>query len=66
MEITVNGKPQTCADDATLLSFLEAQGVEPKAVVAELNGEIVSAEAFAQTQLHGGDTLEILRFVGGG
>lgn len=66
MEITVNGSPYTCADGATLLSFLEEQDVEPKSVVAELNGEIVSGQAFANTQLHSGDTLEILRFVGGG
>ena len=46
--------------------LLQTRGHDPKTVVVERNGNIVPADAFAATQLHGGDVLEIVQFVGGG
>lgn len=66
MRITVNGTCRNCPEGATLLSFLTAQQVEPNTVVAEHNGSIVQPADFAQVMLAEDDTLELLRFVGGG
>ena len=39
---------------------------EPKYVVGELNGEILSKETYTTTKLTAADRLEIVSFVGGG
>ncbi len=63
--ITLNGAPRdTVASD--LAALLRELNLEPERVVAELNGVVIAAEHFARTPLTGGDTLELLRFVGGG
>ncbi|WOC33214.1 MULTISPECIES: sulfur carrier protein ThiS [Caproicibacterium] len=66
MQILLNGKLYPCEQNATLLTLLEQLQMPPQAVVAELSGQIIKAECFAETVLHEGDTLELLRFVGGG
>ncbi|MCP4644479.1 MAG: thiamine biosynthesis protein ThiS, partial [bacterium] len=40
--------------------------VEASVAVAEIDGVIVRPEAFARTQLTDGQTIELVRFVGGG
>ena len=66
MDITVNGRAERIAEGETVLGLLERLGLDPATVVVERNREIVVGAAFAATGLQGGDTLEILRFVGGG
>ena len=38
----------------------------PSVVVAEVNGSIVTRERFGSKPLAAGDTVELVRFVGGG
>lgn len=66
MHLIVNGQSETCAEAATLAELLRARGHDPKTVVVECNGMIIPADAFAATQLHCGDAIEIVQFVGGG
>ena len=66
MKLTVNGKPRDAADDATILTFLEANEIDPRIVAVERNGEIVKRERWSDVRLETGDTLEIVRMVGGG
>lgn len=66
MTIRVNGQDTSCEDSLTLLEFLEGRGLNVKAVVVELNRNIVKAEEFGNIRLQAGDELEILQFVGGG
>ncbi|MBQ4616664.1 MAG: sulfur carrier protein ThiS [Mailhella sp.] len=66
MQITVNGEKENIAEGLSLLAFIEAQGLDPQTVVAELNLDIVPAEHFADVRLKPGDSLELLHFVGGG
>jgi sulfur carrier protein len=40
--------------------------MSPKALVVELNGQVVVADRWDQTPLCEGDRLELLSFVGGG
>ena len=66
MQLTVNGKPRQSESASTLLAFLEEIGVDPRIVAVERNGDIVKRDRFGETMLGDGDTLEIVRMVGGG
>ncbi len=50
----------------TLTELLEQLGINQATVVAEIDGKIVEKGNFAQTQLSNGQTVELVRFVGGG
>ena len=50
-------------------AFLQAGrqlGVDPRAIAVEVNGEILQREGYADCTLSEGDTVEIVRMVGGG
>ena len=66
MQISINGEKEDIAEGLTLLELIEARGLAPNPVVAELNFDIVPAQAFADVRLNPGDSLELLHFVGGG
>ena len=50
----------------TLEKFLMAQGLPPRSVVVEHNGEATAPSEFARRVLRPGDRLEIVRIVAGG
>jgi thiamine biosynthesis protein ThiS len=66
LDITVNGEPHRIARPATLLDLLSALDLDPRAVVVELNREIVRRPQLGETPLAAGDTVELVHFVGGG
>ena len=66
MELFVNGEPKSCNDPSSLSRFIEHLGMKGDRVAVELNREIVSRAQWDATQLHEGDHLEIVHFVGGG
>ncbi len=65
MNLVINGENQTSAA-ATLSTLVEHLGMKADRVAIELNREIVPREQWPQTELHDGDRLEIVQFVGGG
>ena len=66
LSLTVNGKPRTIPGPMTLLEFLQANGIEPRIIAVERNGEIVKRDLFGDVKLADGDVLEIVHMVGGG
>ncbi len=65
----VNGVERRFGPDempGTVSDLLERLNVEASVAVAEIDGVIVRPEAFARTQLTDGQTIELVRFVGGG
>jgi sulfur carrier protein len=66
MELFVNGESKCCADPSSLSQFIEQLGMKGDRVAVELNREIVPRAHWDSTQLHAGDHLEIVHFVGGG
>jgi thiamine biosynthesis protein ThiS len=64
--LTVNGKPREIDAPATLLTFLQAHGVDPRLIAVEHNGEIVRRDRYERIVLQEGDRLEIVHMVGGG
>lgn len=69
MNLTVNGKPASIAEETTLsiTKLLEALQVEQREyVTVELNGEILDRGDFEGAAVKDGDSVEFLYFMGGG
>ncbi len=66
INLTVNGKPREAEDELSLEQFLETVDVNLRFVAVGYNGEVVKKENFSGITLANGDTLEIVRPVGGG
>jgi thiamine biosynthesis protein ThiS len=66
MEIRVNGEKRRCDGPAAVGDLLEALGIQPGLVVVERNLRIVPRERVAEEMIQDGDSLEIIRLVGGG
>ena len=66
MEIRVNGELRQWDRSLTVHDLLETLGVRPEAVVVERNLTIVPRERMAEETVEDGDSIEIIRLVGGG
>lgn len=64
--ITLNGKPHALDGQTNVMNLLAALNVNPKQVAVAVNGEVVGRDAWADAELAEGDTVEIVRAVGGG
>ncbi len=64
--ITANGKPATVALPCRITDFLQRQGLDPRIVIVEHNGEPLRRDQFANVELNEGDRLEVVRIVAGG
>lgn len=64
--VIANGKEIPAEFPCTIEGFLVKQGLLPRSVVVEHNGEAVAPSQFAQRPLAPGDRLEIVRIVAGG
>ncbi len=65
-QVTANGQPVAAQLPCSIEEFLVAQGLLPRSVVVEHNGEAVAPSEFSQRQLTAGDRLEIVNIVAGG
>lgn len=66
MQITLNGEPYTLEGPATLAVLLERLAIHPQSVAVEHNYDIVKRDRLAETPLAEGDTVEVVRMIGGG
>jgi thiamine biosynthesis protein ThiS len=64
--LNVNGKRRELAAETDLPSFLNELQIDPRAVAVAHNGEVVPCDRYPTIRLREGDTLEIVRMVGGG
>jgi sulfur carrier protein len=64
--VKVNGQTKEMKDNTTISDFLKDNNIDPIGVTVEHNFEIVNHESIAEITLKDQDTLEVLRFVGGG
>jgi thiamine biosynthesis protein ThiS len=65
MQVIINGKPTVLAGPITIDTLLLQLNIEGK-VAVEINRSIVPRSTFAQHRINDGDTLEIVRAIGGG
>ena len=66
MELRVNGEIRRWDSPVTVLALIESLGIRPGTVVVERNLKIVPRERIAEEMVEDGDSLEIIRLVGGG
>ena len=67
VRVTINGEARLLPEDAaSVAALVRSLGFEGKRVAVERNGEIVPKSRYDATPLADGDTLEIVRAVGGG
>ncbi len=66
MEITLNGQTKNIPGNASLQALAEQYTKEPTRVVAELDGAIITRDAWSRTILKAGSKVELVSFVGGG
>jgi thiamine biosynthesis protein ThiS len=66
LEILVNGEPRRVPGPATAADLLRHLGLDARAVVVELNRQIVRRPHLGDTALADGDAVELVHFVGGG
>jgi thiamine biosynthesis protein ThiS len=66
MVISVNGEKLKYEGPPTIVGLLQSLGINPKAVAVERNLQIVMSDGIETAELQDGDSLEIMRMVGGG
>ena len=67
MIIKINGQEMEFdIEELSIMDFLDTKNIKPDSVVVELNQNIIPSEKYFTTRLTHKDSLEILRFVGGG
>ncbi len=67
-ELKINGQEKSFDQGlpATLGKLLDKMKIEAATVVAEIDGQIIERTSYAQTELKEGQSIELIRFVGGG
>lgn len=65
-EIILNGTARPIQPGVRLDVLIRELDLDPRWVVAELNGEPLARDRFAETELSDGDRLELVRPVAGG
>jgi thiamine biosynthesis protein ThiS len=69
MKLQINGEERDFNDSPSpflLAALIERLGMKADRVAVELNRDIVPRDRWAETELHEGDRLEVVHFVGGG
>lgn len=64
--LTVNGKERSVSTEMTVARLLEDSGIDARIVAVEHNGVALMRHQFPEAMLHAGDTVEIVRMIGGG
>ena len=67
MKITVAGEAKEVRDGLTISELIKQENVEnPDYVTVSVNDEFAENESFSSRELHDGDVVEFLYFMGGG
>ena len=66
MLIQLNGEPLEVAENIFLPELVASLKLKPEQVAVEVNQLVVRRRYWELTQLHTGDKIEIVHFVGGG
>ncbi|HEV3217890.1 MAG TPA: sulfur carrier protein ThiS [Vicinamibacterales bacterium] len=66
MTIILNGDRVDVTPPLTLSTLLVQLGVDPRRVAIEHNLNVIKKTSYDTTEIHDGDQVEIVNFVGGG
>ncbi len=62
----VNGEPRAIDNGGTIADLLAELKLGGRRIAVEVNRDILPAAEYPRRAIHEGDTIEIVRFVGGG
>jgi len=66
MRVQINGEEKELPGNFKLSELVEHLGLKADRLAVELNRDVIPRTQWGETQLHEGDRLEIVHFVGGG
>ena len=66
IKVTVNGKERELPGELAVPALLDELGIDRRIVAVAVNSEVVSRDRYEETALHDGDSVEVVRMVGGG
>ncbi len=66
MTVTINGESREIPETLSVADLVEHLGLSAGRVAVEQNREILPREHWEERQIAGGDSFEIVHFVGGG
>lgn len=66
VEIKLNGEEKSFDIELSLTELVESLGLDPSAIVIQLNEEIVGRDSFGMHKIGHGDRIELLKFMAGG
>ena len=66
ISIVVNGKPVELDQPMSVTDYLSHIGFEGRRVAVAVNSEVLQSEEYPGTIIDDGDTVEVVRAVGGG
>ena len=66
MHITLNGDTHEVAGPLTVTDLLAQLNIDPRRVAVEHNLVVLKRDRLGTTEVHEGDEIEIVNFVGGG
>jgi sulfur carrier protein len=64
--IQLNGEPYALSGDASLVALIERLKLKRGRIAVEINQAVVPKADWESVELHPGDKVEIVNFVGGG
>jgi len=66
IDIKVNGKNIAIESSQSVYHLLDCLNINAPQVAVAINGEVLPRDSWSQTEVRAGDTVEIVRAVGGG
>jgi sulfur carrier protein len=66
IDIKVNGKNTAIEASQSVSHLLDCLNINAPQVAVAINGEVLPRDSWSQTEVRAGDTVEIVRAVGGG
>jgi thiamine biosynthesis protein ThiS len=66
LTITLNGEPYEIPGSTTVSGLLDRLRIDPRRVAVEHNLKILKRASFEAVEIHEGDQVEVVNFVGGG
>jgi sulfur carrier protein len=64
--VKLNGKKTTFSGALTVTGLLHSLNINAQQIAVATNGEVLPRDAWATTEIRDGDSVEIVRAVGGG
>ena len=66
IHVTINGEEREFTDAMPLSEYVSSLGVNVKMIAIAYNGEVLRRDEWVEITLSEGDSLEVVRAVGGG